>query len=85
MTWLVEGLGFGVDRARLVGRVLSVLEGVDGVDELVRQGRDLVRDRRDALRCRAPESWPRYLAAAGRIIVLAMSRVPLASMFWTLT
>ena len=81
-----EGARLGLHGARLVGRVLGVLERVDGVDELVGEAR---RPRsQTALIPRdegAPASWPRYCAVAGRIIVRAMSRAQFASMLLTLT
>ena len=50
----------GLDRARLVGLVLRVLERVDGVDERVGEAGDLLADRVDALATTAPRSsWPR--------------------------
>ena len=81
-----ERLRLGLDGAGLVGVVLGVLERVDGVDELVGQPGDALADRVDALATTAPPRARRGTgAAAGRIIVEAMSMAQLASMFWTLT
>src|SRR3954464_12035453 len=45
-----EGLGLGMDRARLVCAVLRILECVDGLDERVGKRRDPDADGVDALR-----------------------------------
>ena len=53
-------LRLGLDRPGLVGRVLRMLEGVDRVDERVRQAGDALGDRDDPLgRPGAPASSPR--------------------------
>ena len=81
-----KGLGLGLDGPGLVGLVLGVLERLDGVDQRIGQTGDPLTDGADpASTTDAAASWPRYRAAAGRIIVEAMSTAQLASMSTILT
>ena len=81
-----EGARLGLDRCRLVGRVLGVLEGVDRVDEPVGEAATCSQSGSTPFDGRRHRQLPEVRARPpGRIIVRAMSSAQLASMLLTLT
>ncbi len=54
-----ERAGLGLHGARPVRRVLDVLQRIDRLDEVIREPRDTLADRRDPRDAPAAWSWPR--------------------------